>query len=1009
MTLRPFIIRACWQARSGLTVRGLFIGIFVGQQARALDPIHDLYGVAENAYYERFDRFVENQDGSRVTGPTGGWLANSGHLGGDVDMSAVLLSRGVVISDQYLLAAVHPGGSIANGEIFRLYRADGTYVERRVTQANVYSAGDLLLQRFDSPLTADDGIEPMPLLSLIEKRSDYGRLSVLQFGGSEARAIRARISAGTGGTFSYNLAAGAEGPDLGKAVGGDSGLPITALVGGQLGLLGTHSTTTTGNAAFNSIDQITGAIIADQQSLHGPGATRPSALPLVLKRTVTGSEIYRTRLITNTELFGNNWTAGSAAFNGTAAQWDGGAPGDLQRLLFANNSGNPISATFGASGQRSGTAESRGSRFGYLFIGGSNSAGIFSNASVTFTVDNGHLLPLRRMVVASRGILNVKNGSMISPEWDLTIADGGAVSVDGAGIRSRTPGVSVFVARGRLDLGAGALIDNRPGAAESGPDGRYLLVSALADVPLANTFNSREINLNGGSILGSKAILIEDRFTQVNVNEGGLLQFRDSLTLGNGRTTSEMDSTGATLTLNDGGRVETTDTGTFEVRRNGRLVLAGGTLASAVNVAAGGHVEIKPGKAHHGGDFSAAGTVLIGDSSDGATLGGKLGFPARSAVLTGSGLVDAGQQGLRVDGRVIADGGGGNRTLELRAQDARTVSPASLDGVFFNEIDNAPNETAGFYATNGGRLVYPAVGHGGLVVNGIDINRVNRDGAAAYGAFNLGETQFTSAAPDTTHDSSIDLVNSCRVDFSGLGTGDGVLTGALLDPSRPDAIVGPGSEIISVLDLTLAENSFDTTRLTIRYDHVKAGSRKDQLRMFQLRGRTWSELPVTRDTANHRISTANLTALGMFALGYQMVSAPLAFTDWQSFHGLAGEDPANDADHDGLCDLAEYALGGMPREAADHPAPVLDTATGKFGFRRLASRVSAECVVEISNDLYAWNKIATIPASGTATLADGYSLESNGATPETLWISPAAPPSTGRPWFIRLTVRLIPQ
>ncbi len=194
-------------------------------------------------------------------------------------------------------------------------------------------------------------------------------------------------------------------------------------------------------------------------------------------------------------------------------------------------------------------------------------------------------------------------------------------------------------------------------------------------------------------------------------------------------------------------------------------------------------------------------------------------------------------------GRVIANGYGVERDFNLSR-----FGQTPATSMIVNSSDNpTTNGSNGWFAVNQGRLLLP-----GMTVT------------SATTSYNWGE-----AAADTT----IDLVNSARLTFAGLGGGSGTLTGALLAVDRSDvpafAVAGMSrAELFSVHDLNLAGIAFSDFDLTIRYDDVAAAGFEGVLQIFHYTGGAWMPLASTVDLSNKWITASDIDAFSLFAVGY---------------------------------------------------------------------------------------------------------------------------------------------
>ena len=114
--------------------------------------------------------------------------------------------------------------------------------------------------------------------------------------------------------------------------------------------------------------------------------------------------------------------------------------------------------------------------------------------------------------------------------------------------------------------------------------------------------------------------------------------------------------------------------------------------------------------------------------------------------------------------------------------------------------------------------------------------------------------------------------------------------------------------------------------------------------------------------------------------------SPSPFSAWAAdpAHGLtagANDGPMDDPDHDGIVNLIEFALGGMPKVAAASILPKLMESTGgewTFEYDRsdLSIAPATTQVVEYGNDLTGWTEVTIPPASsGMVTITPGSSSD----------------------------------
>jgi len=210
----------------------------------------------------------------------------------------------------------------------------------------------------------------------------------------------------------------------------------------------------------------------------------------------------------------------------------------------------------------------------------------------------------------------------------------------------------------------------------------------------------------------------------------------------------------------------------------------------------------------------------------------------QSSTVQGYGTIsNAASNGVfQNSGRVIANGGGTNRTLDFSS-----FTPANVT----NTSDNTTNN--GWFATARGTLLLPTV-----TVN-------------ATTSTNWGE-----AAGDTT----IDLVNSLRLTTSA-GTTNGTLSISLLAPDRTDistemtslSTASGGASVIGLWDFNPITFAFGSGNLTatarfdrVAYDSLFSGS--GTLGLFLYNGSTWSSVLASSDMTNNWINSSAITSFG---------------------------------------------------------------------------------------------------------------------------------------------------
>ncbi len=212
---------------------------------------------------------------------------------------------------------------------------------------------------------------------------------------------------------------------------------------------------------------------------------------------------------------------------------------------------------------------------------------------------------------------------------------------------------------------------------------------------------------------------------------------------------------------------------------------------------------------------------------------------AAGATVQGYGTIQDNRFGLtspatfETSGQVIANGYGADRDFDL----SRFGS-----ALLVNSTDNpSTNGTNGWFAVRGGKLLLPAV----AVLAGSSVT-------------NWG---------DATADTTIDLVNSARIAFTGATAGN--LTGALLAVDRADV---PAGLYRPTAVWTFGGIACASATLTLRYDDAAAAVLtvgESDLRVWRHNGAKWEEITGTQDTGTKTITsqaTGSLAATSFFAV-----------------------------------------------------------------------------------------------------------------------------------------------
>jgi hypothetical protein len=304
------------------------------------------------------------------------------------------------------------------------------------------------------------------------------------------------------------------------------------------------------------------------------------------------------------------------------------------------------------------------------------------------------------------------------------------------------------------------------------------------------------------------------------------------------------------ITINQSGGVITNATA-LDMRETGLMTynLSGGSAYIAGLVGVGNYANSHATVNHTGGTLWCN-QLTIGKSDgnydctytlNGGTLNINLPNNAYAKVypngtFRGYGTVTMINYQFQNDGRVIADGYGSETNLDL-----------STAGALLNATDNTTNH--GWFAVNKGKLMLPV-----FTVAGGTSTR------------NWGE-------PDS--DTSIDLVNSARIVFTGATAG--TLTGALLAGDRTDV---PADLIRPVGIWSFGGVTCTSATLALRYDDAAAVAinlGEADMRIWRYDGAGWVDVTASRDDVAKIITSDPVGSLASPTL-FAVASAPASGT-----------------------------------------------------------------------------------------------------------------------------------
>jgi len=283
----------------------------------------------------------------------------------------------------------------------------------------------------------------------------------------------------------------------------------------------------------------------------------------------------------------------------------------------------------------------------------------------------------------------------------------------------------------------------------------------------------------------------------------------------------------------------------------GTYYLKGGLLspANSHHGLYGTGVVEQTGGTYGGGTITLAlytgnGTFNFGNATSTGTISARSIYvgPISSANRAGSGTFRgwgtvSSTNSLRNSGQVIADGYETDRTLGMT-----NFSSVIND---LDDILQGNGTYAGWYARDHGKLTLPTLTIG-----------------SGNSQANWGES-----AADTT----IDLINSMRLEFSNVAGGS--LPISLLATDRDDisSLPAVGNDVIGAWDIDGSSFDFGTgsATVTIRYDHLAAsatGFGQSGLKLFHLSGSQWVDITGSLDTTNNWITSSAITSFSRFAV-----------------------------------------------------------------------------------------------------------------------------------------------
>ncbi|OGV68175.1 MAG: hypothetical protein A2498_14985 [Lentisphaerae bacterium RIFOXYC12_FULL_60_16] len=406
------------------------------------------------------------------------------------------------------------------------------------------------------------------------------------------------------------------------------------------------------------------------------------------------------------------------------------------------------------------------------------------------------------------------------------IQDGGILAATNG-----NPTISIaYSASGEYRLNGGSMRAYQLQAGRSGlgtvvqESGTVVTVTILSQCGYHPQSLGSTYTMNGGLLQAVTEIIQSNgRFTQ----HGGTNILTGSMTLGGLSTahTAVYDMVSGSLTVGD----NTADTlyagngmiGRLIVHSNGNVACAGAvTMGQGTGT---GQLVMRGGAIRSGSTFS----LRLAATSKGWAHGWG------NVQMSGSGT-------FRMNGQVVADGEGTDRTLWI------TNYPT-----FLQDVVNGAAESNGWYAVDHGRLTLQP-----LAVTG--------DGTCYW-----GESSSTA----------FDLVNAVKLNLAGVG-GSGALAGSLVSTNHVGVPLynRRTSLPIGFWDFSATGFTITSATVTFRYDSLRVsaqGLAEEDIIPYRHDGHRWVALPSFGvNTTLKQVTVSNVTSLTWFGLGEILNTVP---------------------------------------------------------------------------------------------------------------------------------------
>ncbi|MES2707959.1 MAG: autotransporter-associated beta strand repeat-containing protein [Verrucomicrobiota bacterium] len=545
-----------------------------------------------------------------------------------------------------------------------------------------------------------------------------------------------------------------------------------------------------------------------------------------------------------------------------------------------------------------------------------------------------------------------------------TTVNGGRLIVGNGTIGSLSPAGAVVV-------GAGGTLSLQPAAAENVPNSVSIDAAGNAEITGSGDATLSGVFTNGGKLAIKRAGVVSmtngnHMLSGITVESGSTLRAYG----GNWTKTFFGNQTGRSLTVNSGGILETTTHSLTGYGIGARylpvITLNAGAIWKLNNeqylfgpslVLNGGTVNIDPTLT--GTDLRVDnGTITVKATGTGSFITGN----AVTIFASGTFDVEDGTAGddLLMDVASLRNGGTAAHTLTKSGAGKMTVTST-------NESFSGPVNVTGGTLNITGSLILPDGTEGELwtVASGASLTGTGTIGAPVQA--DAGSTISTGSAIGTLSVSAVSGVTlggtyACKI--SGSASDKLSVTGSIS--------IQPGSV------LSLSSLSGGVTGAS--YELARASD--------SLTGTFGS---VTGLPAGFKISYTSQSVM-------MVPSGPLSgFDAWAAgFAGLTDTSANGDPDHDGIGNMLEYVLGGIPNVLNTAILPVLTPADNKWTFKRSdASEADVVLTVQWSTDLQTWTGIAVGAASSGSVV-----ITENGASLDD--VSVTLPATTGTRAYVRL-------